>query len=260
MNKKFNPNNFVMKIQRINLSELNIADYQRVLRESTVNKIVKEFDPVGLGNLLVSYRDGKYWVFDGQHRLSALKLLGAKSADCIVYNGMTYIDEAKAWDYFNTTKKATRLDKANSEFKRGEPLALALNSAVEECGLGIDYQNTGREGLIVAYTALESIYKQYGRERLTKTLRFLKETFGLSKQTYQRSVLIGMTEFFVRYENNPNFNQKFLEKQLVKNGIEILNNLATRNKQQYNQTLDEAVVSALLELYNKGKKYENRLR
>lgn len=256
---KFKPDNFEKRIQKIPVELIQIADYQRVLRDSIVNKIVKEFEPVGLGNLLVSFRDGRYWVFDGQHRLSALKIMGVKTAECIVYTGMTYYDEAKAWDYFNTTKKATKLDKANSEFLRGEPLAVAINQAVEECGLMIDYKAANRDGAIRAYSAIESIYKKYGKARLQKTLRFLKETFGLSNSVYRRSVLIGTTEFFVRYENNPKFNQKFLEKQLVKNGIDVLNNLATRNKQQYNQTLDEAVVSALIELYNKGKKYENRL-
>lgn len=261
MTKQFNPNSYPKSISRIPLTQINVADYQRVVRESTVRKIINNFDPRGLGSLLVSKRDGKYWVFDGQHRLRALQALGAKTAECIVYEGMTYLDEAKAWDYFNLkSSRATRLDQANAEIKRGDTFAIALNETVEETGLSIDYQQTGRDGYISAYIALEKIYKEYGRDRLQKTLRFIKQVFGLSRKAFQRSMMIGMTEFFVRYEKNPKFDQRFLEKRLVNNGLQVLLNLATRNKKQYNQTLEEATVSALLELYNSNKKFENRLR
>lgn len=261
MSKKFNPSNYPKSITRIPLSDINVDNYQRVLKESTVRKIINNFDPVGLGSLLVSKRDGKYWVFDGQHRLKALQALGAKTAECIVYEGMTYLDEAKAWDYFNLkSNRATRLDQANAELKRGDEFALALDKAIEETGLRIDYQQTGREGHIKAYIALEKVYKEYGRDRLQKTLRFIKETYGMSIKAYQRSMIIGVTEFFVRYEKNPKFDQRFLEKRLVNNGLQTLLNLATRNKKQYNQSLEEATVSGLLELYNNNKKFENRLR
>lgn len=261
MSKKFNPSNYPKSITRIPLSDINVDSYQRVLKESTVRKIINNFDPVGLGSLLVSKRDGKYWVFDGQHRLKALQALGAKTAECIVYEGMTYLDEAKAWDYFNLkSNRATRLDQANAELKRGDEFAIALDKAVEETGLYIDYQQKGREGHIKAYIALEKIYKEYGRDRLQKSLRFIKQTYGMTVKAYQRSMIIGITEFFVRYEKNPKFDQRFLEKRLVNNGLQTLLNLATRNKKQYNQSLEEATVSALLELYNNNKKFENRLR
>lgn len=261
MNKKFNPNNYPKSIQRIPLAQIHVADYQRVLRNSTVKKIIDNFDPVGLGTLFVSKRDGKYWVFDGQHRLRALQALGVKTVECIVYEGMTYLDEAKAWDYFNLkATRANRLDQANAELKRGEAFAVALNNAVEETGLMIAYDGNNREGRIVAYTGLEKIYKDYGRDRLQKTLRFIKKTFGLDRKAYQRSMIIGVTEFFVRYEKYPKFDEKFLEKRLVNNGLQVLLNLSTRNKKQYNQSLEEGTVSALLELYNNNKKVENKLR
>ena len=261
MTRTFNPSSYPKQIVKLPLDTIKIADYQRTVKQSTVRKIVNSFDPRGLGSLLVSHRDGSYYVFDGQHRLLALEELGAKSVECIIYEGMTYVDEAKAWDYYNLkSSRATRVDQANAELKRGEPFAIALDKTVEECGLHIDYKNTGRDGYIHAYSSIEKIYKTYGKARLQFTLRFIKETFGIKRKAFQRSVLIGITEFFVRYEKNPSFDQRFLEKRLVKNGLDTLLNLATRNKKQYNQLLEEATVSALLELYNEKKKFDNRLR
>lgn len=174
---------------------------------------------------------------------------------------MTYPDEAKAWDYFNLkSSRATRLDQANAELKRGEAFALALNRTVEETGLEIAYDGNNKDGRIVAYTGLEKVYKEYGRDRLKKTLHFIKKTFGLDKKAYQRSMIIGVTRFFVQFEKNSKFDQRFLEKRLVNNGLQVLLNLATRNKKQYNQSLEEGTVSALLELYNNNKRFENRLK
>ena len=43
-------------------------------QKAKVNKIVKNFNPIGMGPILVSEReDGSLWIFDGQHRVEALK-------------------------------------------------------------------------------------------------------------------------------------------------------------------------------------------
>lgn len=48
-------------------------DYQRELDQNRVKRIVANFNPDLVNPIKVSYRNGKYYVFDGQHTLAALK-------------------------------------------------------------------------------------------------------------------------------------------------------------------------------------------
>ena len=54
-------------------------------------------DPRLVNEVKVSFRDGKFYVFDGAHTLSALKRIHGEEAfmvDCKVYYGLSYEDEA----------------------------------------------------------------------------------------------------------------------------------------------------------------------
>lgn len=258
---KFTPENYPKSIKQIPLTEIHTADYQRQLRGSNIDKIVKNFDPVGLGSILVSRRDGKYWVFDGQHRLSALRILGFKAIECIVYEGMTYIDEAKAWDYYNLKQnKATKLDEANAKLKRGDAAAIDLNNAVEEIGLSIAYDGSQKQGQIIAISALEKIYNEYGRERLQKVLSLIKGVFGTEKKAYQRFIVLGINEFLLRYENNPNFSEAWLRTRLEKAGFGSFSGYAKDCKFLGRTTSEEGVISATLKIYNTKKRFDNQLR
>ena len=49
--------------------------YQRTLNEDRVRRIAAEFDERIANEPKVSCRDGRYYVFDGQHTIAARKLL-----------------------------------------------------------------------------------------------------------------------------------------------------------------------------------------
>ena len=61
-------------LREIYLSRLTSGlNYQRVVSEATVQKLIKTWDPRFLDPNVVSYRDGKYYVIDGQHRVVAIR-------------------------------------------------------------------------------------------------------------------------------------------------------------------------------------------
>ena len=71
--------------------------YQRNFNAKRAQKIADEFDERIANEPKVSYRDGRYFVFDGQHTIAARKLLNNGedvSIKCRVYFGMTEQDEA----------------------------------------------------------------------------------------------------------------------------------------------------------------------
>ena len=62
--------------------------YQRKIDAARVERIVNSFDPRLANEVKVSFRDGKFYVFDGAHTLSALKRIHGEEAfmvDCKVY-------------------------------------------------------------------------------------------------------------------------------------------------------------------------------
>ena len=72
--------------------------YQRPLQSDEVKEIIAQFSPYLLNEPKVSFRNGKYYVFDGQHTIiSLLEMNEGKhiAIRCKVYYGMTEQEEAK---------------------------------------------------------------------------------------------------------------------------------------------------------------------
>ena len=64
--------------------------YQRPVDEKEVDRLIREWDDRLLDPVTVSFRDGRFYVVDGQHRISAMrKMNGGREVMvvCKVYNG-----------------------------------------------------------------------------------------------------------------------------------------------------------------------------
>ena len=95
-----------MRTLPLNLLRID-TNYQRDLNLSRVRYIVNNFDPDLVGIPQVSYRDGMFFVFDGQHTIKALGLLKNDPAYpivCKVYYGLTGEEEAGLFHKFNTSR------------------------------------------------------------------------------------------------------------------------------------------------------------
>ena len=86
----------VMMIFSKNL-EVPRSAYQRELDPIRVRKIAAEFDERIANDPKVSFRDGHYYVFDGQHTIAARKLRNGGEdlpIRCKVFYGLSELDEA----------------------------------------------------------------------------------------------------------------------------------------------------------------------
>lgn len=140
------------------LDELMVdPTYQRVLDERRVRRIVDEFDPALLGTLEVSVRNGRSAVFDGQHRLAALKRLRHDSVACVVHSGLSVADEARLFVQLQTERKALPpLDRFRARLVSGEEAAISIDRIVRAAG----YEVTDSSGAsaIGAVTALDRTF------------------------------------------------------------------------------------------------------
>lgn len=85
------------KMAYVNSSEIDTTTYQRKLDKNKVKRIVAEFDERIANEPKLSYRDGRYYVFDGQHTIVARKSLNHDNdvdIVCKVYSDLTENDEA----------------------------------------------------------------------------------------------------------------------------------------------------------------------
>jgi hypothetical protein len=72
------------KLMKVSSRDLEIPDvYQRKLNAGRVAKIVAGFDERIANEPKVSFRDGHYYVFDGQHTIMARKQRRQRSADSL---------------------------------------------------------------------------------------------------------------------------------------------------------------------------------
>ena len=95
-----------MRLASIPVSLLRICDkYQRPVDNAHVNELATPFDRIYANCLITSYRDGYFWILDGQHRYKAALLSGIKSLACIIYTGLTSHKEAKIFKDLNVKQK-----------------------------------------------------------------------------------------------------------------------------------------------------------
>lgn len=244
---------------KLPISVLNVdTAYQKPLSKAHVKRIVAKFNPMGVGHIEVSKRaDGTYWIFDGQHRTESYRTMGIQEIDCIVYEGLSIVDEANGYLYKNTTMKQTASQQFKVELEAKDPDALLISEILHSQGLKVYVKNEG--GQIAAVKEVKRIYKKHGAIHLKTTISVLKESFGNDKNAYQGFVLGGVSEFIKKYENNPKYDQTFLIKRLKKVTLEGLISHSVKYSIQPGCGKPEAIKLATLQVYNSNKLPENRL-
>lgn len=94
--------------------------YQRVV-SNNVKKLMQDWSDDKCNFLWVSYRDGKFYIIDGQHRWTVAKAKGIVTLPCIIFTGLTVEEEAlKFADQNVNVKKLTAYDEYKAHIKNGD--------------------------------------------------------------------------------------------------------------------------------------------
>jgi hypothetical protein len=182
------------------LGLLNIEKYQRPISPAKVNKIVKTFSEARLHPVDVSYRDGNYYVMDGQHRIAALKKLDIPQAPCMIRQGLTYQEEADLFVKLNSDRsKPTKLALFHADTEAQKVPALEINSLVESVGFTIAKNGGSKSNTISAASRLEEIYKAVGPSGLRQVLLLVRKAWNGRVESMDGRILMGVCEFYKRY-------------------------------------------------------------
>ena len=73
------------RIASVPVSLMKLDDsYQRETDQSNIQKLVRDWDNDRCDFLLVSFRDDRFYIVDGQHRYTAAEYRGVKTLPCII--------------------------------------------------------------------------------------------------------------------------------------------------------------------------------
>lgn len=173
------------------------TNYQRDLNLSRVRYIVNNFDPDLVGIPQVSYRDGMFFVFDGQHTIKALNLVKNNPAYpivCKVYYGLSGEEEAGLFHKFNTSKtpiNAISIIKAQAAY--GDEKIKSFLQCTKSAGFIIDptKPRNCRYGIRAVRTAL-NCFSSLGADNYKFMLDMLKRTWKGERWSLNQNMLNGM--------------------------------------------------------------------
>lgn len=179
--------------------------YQRPVDEKEVNRLIREWDDRLLDPLVVSFRDGKFNVVDGQHRVAAMrKMNGGKEVmvPCIIYSGLTYEQEADLCYKLDKAKKRLTLAQAtNALAESGADADIrTVKSLIEANGFvwALD-RRTRAANEIGSIRALMKSWRALGNEEFSRMLVLLRCTWGGHPDSLTSFVFSGMTTFLKTY-------------------------------------------------------------
>lgn len=197
--------------KKLRVSELEVyLAAQRGLSEKWAENIAANFDEAAVGTLIISLRDGHYYIIDGQTRKRAFELLGKGEAmvDCLIYEGLTIEEEAALFILHNTSRKVKSFDKFRVRLTAKDETALAIAKTCKDFGITIK-EGRNETNHTSAVSALERIYSGRvlrgksvdGASLLVLTLDCLKKAWHGEPNTYHGNILIGLSSFLARHQD-----------------------------------------------------------
>ena len=200
----------------IRVSDLHIdPKYNREIKIARASELSEKFDEKQLDLLKVSNRDGKgiFYVFDGQHRLYALKKNKIADVLCMVYQ-MSYEEEANA---FATQKDlsggVTSKQKAKAFIEAKNPVWTDIDKILAYHGLYLAIgknMHQERNSIVSCTAALEKIYKNSGPSMLHKVARLISKTWPNNKSALKVEIWDAIYYFC------SNFSKEFKEEFFIK--------------------------------------------
>jgi len=254
-------NNTEIKYNQLPINSLvSSQEYQKDRVDTkVVSSIIKSFNPHRLGTLRVSFRGGTYYVFDGQHRLTALKTMypdGIYFVECEIHYGLTYEEEAKLFAEQNKNKSAlTAYHEFNAKMEAKDNDAIEINRIITESGLAVARTNLGQQaGKVRCVKKIETIYKKHGGSMLYKIFCLINKTWNGDIYSLEARFVGGVYLFCVTYDKEID-NNKFIRVLGRVKPQEII----VIGKADISTSGDLRFARVIWQEYNRGSKENNRL-
>ena len=179
--------------------------YQRPVNPKEVESLIREWDERLLEPVVVSFRDGKFFVVDRQHRIAAMcKMNGGNGTMvvCRVYTGLTYEQEAEFCYRLDKAKRRLSLSQStNVLVESGSNTEIVeIKRLVESSGFTWALNKShGKAGEITATRSLIEAYHMLGKTGFVRMLSLMQDTWQGEPRSLTASLLSGMALFVKTY-------------------------------------------------------------
>ena len=189
--------------------------YQRGVQRKRVEMIAADFNEYVANEPKVSFRNGKYYVVDGQHTIEGRILRnGGKDLPilCKVYTGLTMEQEALFFAEQNGhSAPLTAGIKLRAKVVGGDAPSKAFLAATNRVGLTFNYDSLQLSDYRISCvgTALK-LYNQMGEKIYCEALRLIVAAWDGKPDSFRASVLRGVMHFVELYHG------EFSEERLIR--------------------------------------------
>lgn len=212
MSKKENsiPLNFNIANIDSSLLEVPRKDYQKPLNGKRVAQIAAAFDENIANEPKVSYRDGHYYVFDGQHTVAArIMLNGGKNVKirCKVYRDLTPEQEALLFAaQTGISAKPTPGNQLRARIYAKDKEATDFRNATENCGFLLDVDGTRSDYHISCINTAMKMYRKLAPKQYREALDILCASWNGRSDSLLNEVIVAVCEFVRVYDGQYNRN------------------------------------------------------
>ena len=178
--------------------------YQRGVERKRVELIARDFNEYIVNEPKVSFRNGRYYVMDGQHTIEGCILLNGgedRPILCKVYTGLTMEQEALLFAEQNGHAAPLSAGiKLRAKVVGGDAPSKAFVAATNRVGLSLNYDSMQLSDYRIGCvgTALK-LYDQLGEEIYCEALRHIVEAWEGKPDSFRAAVLRGVMYFVQLY-------------------------------------------------------------
>lgn len=251
----------VSKNEYIYIGVMRVSENaQRPYRAAHAEAMAENFDLEAMGYPVLSYRDGVYWIVDGQHRIRALEMAGFSDykIECEVYRGLTEQEEALLFLVRDDRRAITPIDKFRIAVFGGREPESTINRIVERQGLRVSGSGS-HTGAIQAANALMVTYEEVGAAKLGRTLHLLKESFEGEPKAFTASMIRAMSLVVYRYDKAMDDEHLIQALASMKGGVNQLEKHANVLNARMGQGKIACIAAAIVERNNDGTRGRRRL-
>ena len=179
--------------------------YQRPVKEKRLRELAQEWDPGMLEPPVVSFRDGKFYLVDGQNRVVLQKRMlgGDFKALCKLYHGLTYEAEAKlCWKLDRSRAKLSNAQSVNALIESGDdPKIMEIQRMIEANGFTWELSRSIPGNYeITAVRAVINAHHLLGGAAFDRMLRLMGAAWAGAPCSLRAGFISGMALFLKTYE------------------------------------------------------------
>jgi hypothetical protein len=245
------------KVRPVPVAEMRVPPVlvtQRKFNRAQAEEYAAHFDPDKLGIPIVNFRNGVYWILDGQHRIAALKLwfhgTDPGVIDAEVYEGLT---DAQAADIFlgrDDRRAISTFEKFHVACTAEHGRECDIRRIVEANGLKVSQAKD--PNCVGAVSAIGAVYDAAGSTVLGQTIRTLRDAYGGDPQAFDAYLIRGVGMVFNRF--NGKTHEKHLIQQLAQlpRGARGVIQRAETQRERTGAAKVQCVAATICDIYNKG--------